>query len=1045
MSREDTVHNGNPMEKDSVQEEHIIGNKEKILQSNKKSVIEDKQSINTNAPKDVSQNDKDIALIGEETVNKIQEDGISNGDENKKLDGETEEEAKAEVEAEAGGGEEEEKGEGGNAEEEGDDDDEGEITDEEEEEEDGEPPKLIYQRLNGLPPNFFNRDPISACNFNESVFIFATHSGIIHITKPNFTSIRTFKAHRASVLSIYTDGNYFATGSMDGTVVIGSLTDEKDIIAYDFKRPIHAVVLEANYAKSRSFVSGGMSGKVLYSSKNWLNQRTDIVLDDNNGPIVCIQQMDDLLLWMNEIGIVIYQISRKQKILTIDRPKDSPRSDIYWPRVHFPETDRILIAWANRIWSLRISVGTSSDENEPSSSSKSRILPSTASMSFRMVQEKKVKIEHIFEVDDFVSGIAGFKDDLIMILTYIPPERDETTNKLVFNNPDLKLINSITGQVEFEEEIGLKNVENLGLNDFSLGSHIDLNRTRYFIMSAKDGVIAQELQLNDRLDWFIEKEKYLEAWEISKHLSLLQTKKLNLGILHVDNLIKLGEWRKTANFLSSLLYLDINEMPDGDTKSTIFTSLSQNLNSEDNDSLVKEIIAQWQNWANIFIKSNHIDLLTDIIPKSPKLNIDVKIYNQILQYWIVHIDSDDTFFRLIDEWPIDLYDTKSIESFIEEILENTPNPKLRKCLANLYVKSFDFKKAVPHMVSLKEPNIIQFLSSNHMLDSFANDIPKFISLRFEHDELETLPIDKLENRLNDIIDVLVENRHEILSEQVIKMMTENHLDFMNYFYLEKLTAIDPFLTKQFSDEQVELYSRYDSGKLLPFLSKSSTYDIDKAIQICEANDFTEELVYLLGKIGEDKKALTLIMDELDDPEKAIKFAKHQNDKEVWNMLLKYSSKKPAFIKALIECADDQSNSFYDPVSIIRSMPDDVEIEGLKNSITKISNNNDLNLLLNQLILGILYNQSEDVSQYFRSHKLQGLEIEVDSKSVLHLISKFETILIMTLRDKEQVSLVSEADFFKENNRMVLNNKSYIDLDEKLKHLAHLKRYLAQQS
>lgn len=1023
MSEEETVHSDDPIEKDCIERENINSNKNNVSKDNKENVMKDKQDISTNDSAEILQNDKDGTQSNGESQYGTNNDKII---EKNRVHGDKDEEEEVETE-----GEEEIDGEE-------------EETEGEEEEEEEEPPKLIYQRLNGLPQNFFNRDPISACNFYESVFIFATHSGIIHITKPDFTTVRTFKAHRASILSIYTDGHYFATGSMDGTVVIGSLADEKDIIAYDFKRPIHAVVLDANYAKSRSFVSGGMSGKVLFSSKNWLGQRADLVLDENNGPIVCIQQIDDLLLWMNDVGIVIYQISRKQKILTIDKPKDSPRSDIYWPRVHFPETDRIFIAWANRIWSLRISIGKSNDVSEASSSSKSRILPSTASISFRIIQEKKVEIEHIFKVDDFVSGIAGFKDDLIMILTYVPPERDEITKNLIFNNPDLKLINSTTGQVEFEEEIGLKNIENLGLNDFSLGSHIDLNRTRYFIMSAKDGVIAQELQLHDRLDWFLEKEKYLEAWEISKHLSLLQTKKLNLGILHVDNLIKLGEWKDAANFLSSLLYLDVNQMPDGDTKSTIYTFLSQNLNNEDHDSLVREIITQWQNWANIFIKANHIDLLTDVIPKSPKLNIKATIYNKILQYWILHIDSDDTFFRLIDEWPIDLYDAKNIESFIEEILEKDSNPKLRKCLANLYVKSFDFKKAVPHLVSLKDPNIIQFLSSNHLLDSFSDDIPKYISLRFEGKELETLPIDKLENRLDDIINILVENRHEVPSEQIMIMMTKNHLDFINYFYLERLTAIDPFLTKQFSNEQVELYSRYDSGKLLPFLSKSSTYDIDRAIRLCESNDFTEELVYLLGKIGENKRALTLIMNELDDPEKAIKFAKHQNDKEVWHMLLNYSMKKPAFIKTLIECADDQSNSFYDPVSIIRGMPDDVEIEGLKNSVTKISNNNDLNLLLNQLILGILYNQSEDVSNYFRSDKLRGLEIDVSSKSVIQLISRFETILVMSMRDTH-IDLVSEAEFFKDNNRKVSNNKSYTDLDEKLKHIAYLKRYLSQHN
>lgn len=122
-------------------------------------------------------------------------------------------------------------------------DDEESEDEEEDEEEDDDPPMLKYTRLNKLPPNFFTKDPVSTCTFHESVFIFATHSGIVHICKPNFDSIRTFKAHRASILSVYTDGIYFATASMDGTVVIGSISDEKDIVAYDFARPVHAVVL----------------------------------------------------------------------------------------------------------------------------------------------------------------------------------------------------------------------------------------------------------------------------------------------------------------------------------------------------------------------------------------------------------------------------------------------------------------------------------------------------------------------------------------------------------------------------------------------------------------------------------------------------------------------------------------------------------------------------------------------------------------------------------------------------------------------------------
>ena len=128
-----------------------------------------------------------------------------------------------------------------------------------------------------------------------------------------------------------------------------------------------------------------------------------------------------------------------------------------------------------------------------------------------------MEVEHIFKLDSLISGIASFKDDLWMVLTYTPPEVDEQTGKKDFFNPDLKLINSTTGEIEFEEELGLKEINNLGLNDFMLGSHIETS-PKYYIISAKDGVIAEEFQMSDRLSWYLDKENYLQAWEISEHL-----------------------------------------------------------------------------------------------------------------------------------------------------------------------------------------------------------------------------------------------------------------------------------------------------------------------------------------------------------------------------------------------------------------------------------------------------------------------------------------------------------------------------------------------
>lgn len=903
----------------------------------------------------------------------------------------------------------------------------------ESDDEDDLPPILKYTRLNQLPSNFFSKDAISTCTFGESYFIFATHSGFIHITKPDFTTVRTFKAHRASVLSLYTDGLYFASGSMDGTIVIGSIRDEKEIVAFDFKRPIHAVILDKNYQKTRSFVSGGMSGKVTYSSRNWLGQRSDVVLEENNGPIVAIQAIDDLILWMNDKGITFYHISTRQEISVIGKPLDSPRGDLYWPRVHFPESDRILIAWGNYLWSLRITI-RSGPEDASSSSRSSRILPSTSTISFRSVQTKKVEVEHVFKLDCLVSGIASYKDDMCMILTYNAPDRNKDTDRMDFNNPDLRLISSVTGITEHEEEIGLRDIENLGLNDYMLGFHHGTSNLQYFIVSAKDAVVAESIKLGDLLSWYLERQNYYEAWSISRHL-VSPIKRLNYGSLHVDHLVKEDRWLEAASFLSELLFLNVDELPDSDTKSTVLTSNSTVLvtNEERNDLYVKEIVSTWVTWATIFIRANHIDLLTNIIPTSAKLSLPLSIYNSILKYWMK--EDQKKFYHLIETWDTELYPIKEIQSEVEEMLESqNENQRLRRILTELYVKSYEPSKAVPHLIALQDPNIVHFLSVHHILANFVEDLPKLIGLKFEANEMATLPIEQLYLKVDTIVETLVNNIHELPPSQIIKLMAEAHMHFMNYFYLESLSTKDDLITQPFGDEQIRLYSQFNRDRLLPFLTKNNNYDIDKAVELCESNEFTEELVYLLGKIGENKKALMLIINKLDDPEKAIKFAKHQNDKEAWNILLEYSMSKPLFIQALIECADDQSNLFYDPVSILERMPANVKIEGLKNSVTKISSSNDVNLVLNQLILKIIYKQSEELSKIFKVSKLKGYEFE--AKRFQSLLEKFEPVVLLG-NSIEGMDLVPEQELFSEKSVSQKAYTSYSNLKDKIEHLSLL--------
>ena len=73
------------------------------------------------------------------------------------------------------------------------------------------------------------------------------------------------------------------------------------------------------------------------------------------------------------------------------------------------------------------------------------------------------------------------------------------------------------------------------------------------------------------------------------------------------------------------------------------------------------------------------------------------------------------------------------------------------------------------------------------------------------------------------------------------------------------------------------------------------------------------------------------------------------------------------------------------------MPSDFVIEGLNESVIEFSKNNDLNMLLNQIILKIIYKQSAMTSQEYKREKIKGFEIKVD-ESIKEMIQEFETIV-----------------------------------------------------
>lgn len=876
-------------------------------------------------------------------------------------------------------------------------------SDEEEEEEEEVEPRLKYSRITQLPKTVFNQDPVSACLVADTFFAFATHGGIIHLTNPDFSTIRSYRAHRASILGLATDGIYLASASIDGTVVIGSVNDPKDITASDFKRPVHSVALDPNYKSSKTFISGGMAGDVVLSERGWLGQRSDTILQKADDPVIAVYWLEGLIIWMNDSGINIYsQYSRKQ-LLNIPRPEGSPRGDLYKPRLTAPESNRIYIAWADRVWNLKISVTRGREANALLSSGASLMLPSSSSIRSLAI-EQSVTIESALRVDCLVAGIASFKEDTIIMLSYLPPPpaTDEIRRPLA-PNPEIRLIDLESGNETYGDELSLKGFERLGMNDYYLCQHSDATSTKFLIISAKDGIVATERTLEDKISWLIEHHKLKDAWEISANVKT-PAERYIIGLDWVESLIEEDHWDHAAETLETVQNTYLETSPDlkGSTDSTELTDVQ--ISVRDN----------WNVWGWIFSKAGHTDELAPRLPSMPVLSIEGKLYESILIGFIDEHKMDDLLFYL-QKWPVALYDFSLVKRYIEDLLHDHPpqEANFRKTLANLYISFGDPISAAHHLLVLRDSSVLNLVSQCHLLPSLLADIPDILTVSLKSiEELKMAPLPIVRDTMANAISIVVQARHEVTPDFVVKEVMKRDMEVVAFLYLEQLTTVDSFASQNFGDLQARLYAEFDRPKLTGFFKKNNNYNLEVAAQICESRGYIPELVYLLGKVGQNKKALKLVLEELQDPEKAIDFAKQQNDQELWDEVLDYSVTRPSFMRSLL----DRASGSIPPASIIARIPQHMEIPGLKAAIARIFYEHELVLSLNREILEIVNREAKTYAASLRAARTEGTML--DFSSVLD--EKKQPTGLSYKKKKEMASNSAATSVYEDNNNSFID-------------------------
>jgi hypothetical protein len=130
-------------------------------------------------------------------------------------------------------------------------------------------------------------------------------------------------------------------------------------------------------------------------------------------------------------------------------------------------------------------------------------------------------------------------------------------------------------------------------------------------------------------------------------------------------------------------------------------------------------------------------------------------------------------------------------------------------------------------------------------------------------------------------------------------------------------------------------------------------------------------MYLLGKMGNNRKALTLIIERLGDVEMAIDFAKEQNDESLWEEFLKFAMDKPPFIVGLLK----NLSAHIDPLRVIERIPEQLDIPGLKDALVQIMSDCSVQLSLRNGCERILKSDTWNTLMQLIDSQRKGLQLE----------------------------------------------------------------------
>ncbi|KAL6499759.1 Vacuolar protein sorting-associated protein 41 [Orobanche gracilis] len=380
--------------------------------------------------------------------------------------------------------------------------------------------------------------------------------------------------------------------------------------------------------------------------------------------------------------------------------------------------------------------------------------------------------------------------------------------------------------------------------------------------------------------------------------------------------------------------------------------------------LLQGSVSAWERWVFHFAHLRQLPVLVPYIPtENPRLRDTA--YEVALVALATNTSFHTDLLKIVKAWPHVIYSSLPIISAIEPQLNTSSSTDaLKEALAELYVNDGQYEKAFSLYADLKKPDIFDFIDKHNMHDGIREKVAQLMAIDCRRAVL-----------------LFIQYRDIISPSDVVSQLTaaKNKCDYRQFLhlYLHALFESNPHAGRDFHDMQrlvyslglgyyfsvinivmedtsklfvssaiswvrdfrsrtsclqqnfcaefilgrIELYADYDPKMLLPFFRSSQHYTLGKAHEICVQRDLLREQVFILGRMGNSKQALAVIINKLGDIEEAIEFVSMQRDDELWEELIKQCLNKPEMVGVLLE----HTVGNLDPLYIVSMVPNGLEI------------------------------------------------------------------------------------------------------------------------